>query len=327
MTSEIELRFPSSIYYADPYAAIRSVLGNDVEILNFKESNVILADNTILINVEYSAIDFDLFKLWKIEETKITSNSTQKIVATKLKDTITSKSLSDSTDKIVIVSNYSENSKYKLIYIKYLDRVNLFGNDKNIKYYGFAPQTKSEVLHSYCSIIDNDFLSYHGNKLTAPSISNIDKSQYSQINVQNEIKAIQKLYNSSIETNNFTNSNFDLSVIYNLIGDSKFKNPIDSEFKQNSKFENSLTEIKLNEVSTKSGIVNLNNLKPDEIKKALVGQKGILLLSKFRDNIFSVIYLNTNQTNNIIITENVINNLLLVVNYDCYNLNLWNSQK
>ena len=133
MTSEIELRFPSSIYYADPYAAIRSVLGNDVEIINFKESNVILADNTILINVEYSAIDFDLFKLWKIEETKITSNSTQKIVATKLKDTITSKSLSDSTDKIVIVSNYSENSKYKLIYIKYLDRVNLFGNDKNIK--------------------------------------------------------------------------------------------------------------------------------------------------------------------------------------------------
>lgn len=320
MTSEIELRFPSSIYYADPYAAIRSVLGNDVEIINFKESNVILPDSSILINVEYSAIDFDLFKLWKIEETKITSNSTQKIVATKLIDTITSKPLSDSIDKIVVISNYSENSKYKLIYIKYLDRINLLGNNANIKYYGFAPQTKSEVLHSYCSIIDTKFLSYHGNKLTAPSISNLDKSQYNQINVQNEIKALQKLSSNGIETNNFTNSNFDLSAIYNLIGDSKL------ESGQNSKIENSLNEIKLNEVSTKSGIINLNNLKPDEIKKALVGQKGILILSKFRDNIMSVVYLNTNQSNNIHITENIIDNLLLVINYDCYNLNLWNSQ-
>ncbi len=63
---DIELRFPSSIYYADPYAAIRSVLGNDVEILDYKESNVILPDSSILVTVQYSAIDFDLFKLCKI---------------------------------------------------------------------------------------------------------------------------------------------------------------------------------------------------------------------------------------------------------------------
>ena len=314
MTSEIELRFPSSIYYADPYAAIRSVLGNDVEILNFKESNVVLPDNTILINVEYSAIDFDSFKLWKVEETKITSNSTQKVVATKLKDTITS----ELTDKIVVISNYS--AKSNLIFIKYLDRINLSGNNGSIKYYGFAPQTKSEVLHSYCSIIDTEFLSYHGNKLTAPPIKDL-KNQMNRINVQNEIKAIQKLSSNGIETNNFTNSNFDLSAIYNLIGNSKL------ESNQSLKIENSLTEIKLNEVSTKSGIINLANLTIDEIKKALVGQKGILILSKFRDNIMAVVYLNTNQSNNIRITENVIDNLMLVINYDCYNLNLWNNQK
>ena len=104
--NEIELRFPSSIYYADPYAAIRSVLGNDVEIISFKESNVILPDSSILINVEYSAIDFDLFKLYKIEDTKITSNSTQKIVATKLRDTVTNELLDES--KIVVISNHSE---------------------------------------------------------------------------------------------------------------------------------------------------------------------------------------------------------------------------
>ena len=95
---EIELRFPSSIYYADPYAAIRSVLGNDIEILDYKESNIILPDSNILVNVKYSAIDFDLFKLWKIEDTKITSQQSQKVVATKLRDTITNEILSD--DKI-----------------------------------------------------------------------------------------------------------------------------------------------------------------------------------------------------------------------------------
>ena len=133
--SEIELRFPSSIYYADPYAAIRSILGNDVEIISFNESNVILPDSTILVNVEYSSIDFDAFKLWEVEETKIISQQSQKVVATKLKDTITGNELDSTTKdknlppKIVVISNYTP--KTKLIFIKYLDRINV-GNG-NIK--------------------------------------------------------------------------------------------------------------------------------------------------------------------------------------------------
>lgn len=324
--NEIELRFPSSIYYADPYAAIRSVLGNDVEIISFKESNIILPDSSILINVEYSAIDFDLFKLYKVEDTKITSNSTQKIVATKLRDTITDELLDES--KIVVLSNYSANSKYNLIFIKYLDRINLFGSNGNIKYYGFVPQCKSDVLHSYCSIVDTEFLSYHGNKLKfEESKLNSIKSSTSGLNIQNEIKSIQKLFSTGVETNNFTNSNFDLSVIYNLMN-----SDLKTEYSPNSMKEIE-KEIKLNEVSTKSGIINLNfvsgenKLKIDEIKKAFVGQKGVILLSKFRDNIMSIVYINTNQSSNIYITENIINNLILVMSYDYYNLNLWNSQK
>ena len=329
--NEIELRFPSSIYYADPYAAIRSVLGNDVEIISFKESNVILPDSSILINVEYSAIDFDLFKLYKIEDTKITSNSTQKIVATKLRDTVTNELLDES--KIVVISNHSDKNKnHDLIFIKYLDRINVFGNNGNIKYYGFAPQIKSDVLHSYCSIVDTEFLSYHGNKLKLPQNIDLDTNSnlfgLSSLNVQNEIKNIQKLFGTGIETNNFTNANFDLSVIYNLFSSSEgclksYSSSSKSTFKgsDDSGFIN-LTEIKLNDVSTKSGFINLNKLKIDDIKKALVGQKGVILLSKFRDNIMTIAYFNMSQNANICITENIIDNLTLVLNYDCYNLKL-----
>lgn len=347
---EIELRFPSSIYYADPYAAIRSVLGNDIEILDYKESNIILPDSNILVNVKYSAIDFDLFKLWKIEDTKITSQQSQKVVATQLRDTITGELLnSDSNnnnknsqnsaipltntstnfEKLVIISNYSP--KYKLIFIKYLDRVNLNSN-QNIRYYGFVPQSKSDVLHSYCSIVDNQYLSYHGSKLKFDEklLRNLNSiataTSNSKLNIQNETRSIQKLFTTGIETNNFTNLNFDLSTIFNIAAANGVDLKTFTTTSTTGEFEK---EINLNkeELAVSSGFVNLTGKSADEIKKAFVGQRGIILLSKFRDNISTILYLNSNLlNNNVYITENIIDNLLLVMNYDNYNLNLWSSQ-
>ena len=318
-TSEIELRFPSSIYYADPYAAIRSVLGNDVEIVSFKESNVILPDSSILINVEYSAIDFDLFKLWKVEETKITSNSTQKIVATVLKDTITGEKIDD-PNKIVVISNYSP--KYSLVFIKYLDRINL--SNSNIKYYGFAPQCKSDVLHSYCSIVDTEFLSYHGSRLKAPLLETKNSGEYTKINVQNEVKAIQKLSISGIETNNFTNSGIDLNELLKFTNSNAIPQSI-PEIEKEIKLENEILSAGTSESSTlktQSGIINLNGISIDQAKQALVGQKGILILSRYRENPMAVCFINQ-YSNCVKITEEQINNLYLIIQYDCYNLKLW----
>lgn len=340
---EIELRFPSSIYYADPYAAIRSVLGNDIEILDYKESNIILPDSNILVNVKYSAIDFDLFKLWKIEDTKITSQQSQKVVATQLRDTITGELLNSNSnnnknsqnsaipltntstnfEKLVIISNYSP--KYKLIFIKYLDRVNLNSN-QNIRYYGFVPQSKSDVLHSYCSIVDNQYLSYHGSKLKFDEklLRNLNLNTNSKLNIQNETRSIQKLFTTGIETNNFTNLNFDLSTIFNIAAANGVDLKTIATASTVGEFEK---EIDLNkeELAISSGFVNLTGKSADEIKKAFVGQRGIILLSKFRDNISTILYLNSSN-NNVYITENIIDNLLLVMNYDNYNLNLWSSQ-
>ena len=315
--SEIELRFPSSIYYADPYAAIRSILGNDVEIISFNESDIILPDSTILVNVEYSSIDFDAFKLWEVEETKIISQQSQKVVATKLKDTITGNELNSTTKdknlppKIVVISNYTP--KTKLIFIKYLDRINV-GNG-NIKYYGYSPQSKSDILHSYCSIIDTEFLSYHGSKLKSPKSvfpKDVQELKSSKLNLDLEIKAIDKLSNNGIETNNFTNS---IIALNNLL------NSTDNIRLNDSK---TLSEITIRDIpTTNGGFISFSNYTIEELKKAFVGQKGLLIMSKFRNNISTVLYLNTSQADNIVITEQAIDNLLLVIDYDNYNLNLY----
>jgi len=310
----IELRFPSSIYYADPYAAIRSILGNDVEIISFNESSIILPDANVLINVEYSSIDFDLFRLYSIEETKTISQQSQKIVATKLRDTITNELLPE--DKIVVILKDNKSTASPKIFINYLDQIGNKNEIKNIKYYGFIPQSKSDVLHSYCSVIDTEFLSYHGTSIKhTPTFEKSDKlGQTLPLNVDLENKAIQKLsIGYGIEVNNFTNSNIDLSILLN------FGVVLDSQTELSNL---KLQEIKLDDVSKKSGIINLSGLKIDDIRKALLNQKGIILISKYRDNISSIVYFKCNS--NIIITNNCIENMLLVLDYDNYNLNLMN---
>jgi len=298
--SEIELRFPSSIYYADPYAAIRSVLGNDVEIKEFKESNIILPDNSILVNVVYSAIDFDLFKLYIPEETKLMSQQSQKVVATKIRDSITGQELDDS--KMVVISNYNPKVPKQGMFIKYLDRIN-FGNS-SIKYYGFVPQTKSDVLHSYCSLIDSQFLSYHGSKLKAPEVQ---ISDHGKLNPPVEWEAIQKLALTGIETNNFTNSLLDISVIFK--GHSTQSENIECEITPQDK---------------RSGFINFNKYPEETLINSMAGKNGILLMSKYREALGCVLYLDTSESsgNSVVITEDIVKSLLLIIKYDTFNLNL-----
>ena len=176
---------------------------------------------------------------------------------------------------------------------------------KNLKYYGYSPSTKSDVLHSYCSILDNDFLSYHGTLLkhTPNFKDSIIECNSKDFNFNNEFMALQKL-DAKCETNNFTNANLDLSTFFQF-SDSNLK----------------FSEIKLDDVKNgKSGIINLTGLKIDDIKKAFVGQKGIILISKYRENVNAVGFFTTNL--NTLITENCIDNMLMILDYDNFNLKL-----
>ena len=63
-------RLPASVQYANPQDAIHSILGNDIDILTIKESDIVLSDGEILVTVEYKSLDFNNFILYKVVETK-----------------------------------------------------------------------------------------------------------------------------------------------------------------------------------------------------------------------------------------------------------------
>ena len=65
-----ELVVPSYIYYKDPIQAVKSLLGNDVEIISTKVNHIILHNGYISVCVNYKALDFNSFKLYKILEIK-----------------------------------------------------------------------------------------------------------------------------------------------------------------------------------------------------------------------------------------------------------------
>ena len=92
---KITLELPSSVYYADNYAAVRSILGNDVELVSLSPKPLILPDNQVLVDVEYIALDFNSFIIYKVLETKILNNMSSKVIVTKLYDPVNKSEISE----------------------------------------------------------------------------------------------------------------------------------------------------------------------------------------------------------------------------------------
>ena len=307
----ISLRIPSSIYYANPYASVRSIIGNDVEIINVKPSNIILNDDTLLINVDYSSIDFDLFKIYEVIETKILSQQSVETIATKIKDIDTDETI----EKNILIYNpeiQTKTNSKKYIFIRFIDNINY----THIKYYGEIVNS-SNVLHSYCSIIDTKFLSYHGTDIkhttkfkelmnTNKKINSIlpDNQLTNKINKNNESEAYYKLITMS--PNNYTNSNFELSNIYSKLG---YNNTTE------------LNIIKLKDIDSFKGIgiISLGDYTINEISNYLLNKHGIIIISRYRENPLIVVFISSDSD---IITKNNIEALLLVIDYDVHNLNL-----
>jgi hypothetical protein len=269
---------------------------------------VILNDSTLLINVDYSSIDFDLFKIYEVIETKILSQQSSETIATKIKDIDSGEIIEKNI--ILYDSNINTESKTnKYIFIKFIDNINYI----NIKYYGEVVNF-SNVLHSYCSIVDTKFLSYHGTtikhtknfeKAASQKLSILlPKTIKSEISTDAESKAYYKLITTS--PNNYTNSNFELSNIY-------------LKFGYNNTTE--LNNIKLKDISNVKNIsiISLCDYTIDDINKYLLNQHGIIVISKYRENPLSIIFIPSDSD---IITKDNITALLLVIDYDIYNLSL-----
>lgn len=267
---------PNNIYYADPYSAVRSILGNDVEIIELNVSDIILPNNNIIINVKYKMVDFDAFKLYKVEKTKLLKQLSDRYIIDEIEDTTTNEKINI---KIIVDFNITDSPKY--VYLKYYNSpypdLTLYGKEI----------TKNDVFHSWCSIFDSIYLSYHG--VSIKHILNEDKtfktllSKSVELDEKKELEAYKEL--TALKNNNFNNACYDIDY---LKGDIE--------------------------------IINVSNLTPKDLKK-MIGETGILILSEFRKHPFCLLKIKNNESK---ITSSTIENLIIVLEYDGFNFNILN---
>ena len=236
-------------------------------------------------------MDFNSFKLYKVLETKLLTVNTNTYVATKIQDTITNEIISTPV-KLGVKGN-----SFKYIYIIYINTLN------QINYGGINIKSKKDILHSYSSLFDSKYLSYHGT--TIPKL--IKDSE--PLNKLLSFKSKNILENDIKSLNNLLTKNNNYSkTVYTLNG---------SDLK-GIKYT-SLEEL-VKEFETKSkvsGLIDLSNYSLNDLLKLLLNKKGNIILSNQRDNPF-MCYISLNN-NYHLLTENVLNNLMIVVSYDAYN--------
>src|SRR5574344_576438 len=286
-----ELIIPSYVYYRDPIQAVKSLLGNDVEIISTKVNHIILHNGYISVCVNYKALDFNSFKMYKILETKLLTVNTNTYVATKIQDTITNEIITTPV-KLGVKGN-----SFKYIYIIYINTLN------QISYGGVNIKSKHDVFHSYSSLFDSKYLSYHGTSIPKLVKDNepLNKLlEYKSKNIlENDIKSLNNLLtkNNNYSKTVYTLSSSDLKGI-------KYKSleELNKEFETKSKV---------------SGLIDLSQYSLNDLLKLLLNKKGNIILSNQRDNPF-MCYISLDN-NYHLLTENVLNNLITVVSYDAFN--------
>ena len=286
-----ELVVPSYIYYKDPIQAVKSLLGNDVEIISTKVNHIILHNGYISVCVNYKALDFNSFKLYKILETKLLTANTNTYVATKIQDTITNEIITTPV-KLGVKGN-----SFKYIYIIYINTLN------QISYGGVNIKSKHDIFHSYSSLFDSKYLSYHGTSITKLVKDNEPLNKLLSFKTKNVLENDIKSLNNLLTKNNnysktvYTLNNSDLKGI-------KYKSleELNKEFETKSKV---------------SGLIDLSQYSLNDLLKLLLNKKGNIILSNQRDNPF-MCYISLDN-NYHLLTENVLNNLITVVSYDAFN--------
>ena len=286
-----ELIIPSYVYYKDPIQAVKSLLGNDVEIISTKVNHIILHNGYISVCAKYKALDFNSFKLYKVLETKLLTVNTNTYVATKIQDTITNEIITTPV-KLGVKGN-----SFKYIYIIYINTLN------QISYGGVNIKSKKDIFHSYSSLFDSKYLSYHGTSIpklikdTEP-LNNLLSFKSKNI-LENDIKSLNNLLtkNNNYSKTIYTLSNSDIKGIkYSTLEE------LVKEFEINSKV---------------SGLVDLSKYSLNDILKLILNKRGNIILSNQRDNPF-MCYISLDN-NYHLLTENVLNNLITVVSYDAFN--------
>lgn len=297
------IMLPSNLYYNNPIRSVRSILGNDVTIINTTVNDIILHNNNILVNVEYSTLDFNAFELYEVLNVKALSTQSNKYVATKIKNLLTSKIIETN----VILNEPINVSSY--IFIKCFNIV----TNSDISYYGIIVKNKVDCLHSYSSIFDTQYLSYHGTSIkhiisnsdnfnsivNKPIKSNVFNSTEVSSSTQTEVDTFKEL---KLSNNNFNLQVYDTSYLH-----------------INFDTVSDVVELKDYKPNTETPtLIDVSSSSLNDLIKTFNNVKGLILVSKFRINPCVILFV---PIDNITITINQLENLSIMLEYDLYNLN------
>lgn len=160
------IKIPIHLFMQNPEKQIKTILGDDINILSYRKHQFQTSNQEYVIEVEYEFIDINPFSIYQITEVKQFSTISDKHVAI-----------------VENIKNREEKTEAFVSKLKKGDLVTLVTNtldNKLIKYVGmklFKPN------HDFCTIFGNEKLSYHGTKLTQPSIKNFKSVKKGPIDI------------------------------------------------------------------------------------------------------------------------------------------------
>lgn len=287
ITFEKELLIPHIIYQKNPIKAIKSKLGNDVNIISYTVSDALTTNEEFIVKVVYSAIDFSPFEIYKVNNVKrINTNSDKYIGEVVIGDTISYVKL-------------SSNCKEAFVKINTLTQ----NITDDIVYYGDIITCPQDIMSNFCSAFCTVKLSYHGTaiKTTIPQDEPLNKIINMPVDGNVDKKAFDELQSMS---HDYSRNYFDISYLKQQI--SNKVNVL-----------NTKSQIKA------PGIYSAENLTMNELSEILKKTKtGIFFMLSDRSSPYSFVYLPNHEMT---IKPHLIDHMLIVMSKDIENIFKFNN--
>lgn len=235
------LAIPTAEYRKDPHEAVRSLLGNDVKIIDIYVNPIVDTRGRLLVDVEYSIIDFSPFSIFYISSLKKLNNASDIHVADLTNAVCATNHENLPQEKVLCNLKPSEvDLVAKYIPIHVYASIPQRDGDNRFSYSGFVVRNP---LHAYATILSQQETSYHGfnvenvrklydhddkNIHESDTGININGNQIKYITIDDELKIYKKL--STFYINNYQSSLYNIKFLTDQHGDVQFVDALPKDY-------------------------------------------------------------------------------------------------
>lgn len=287
MEFETEILIPHIIYQKDPIRAIKSKLGNDVELISYTTSDALTTNEEFIVKVVYKSVDFSPFELYKVKNVKRLNTNSDKYIGE-----------IDEIPKTYVKLN--ANVKECFVKLNTLTQNNV---DNDIIYYGDIISSVDDITSNFCSAFSTTKLSYHGSKIEI----NIPKNQ--------KLKDITKI---KLTQNQFSDKDKKLFDEFQSMSHEYSRNYFDIGYLK-QQISNKINILSPDSIIKNNGLYSAENLTIEELSSVLKQTKnGILFMLARRTLPYYFVYIQNHET---VIKPHLIEHMLIIMAKDIENIN------